>query len=95
MEFKDFYDIAEYGNTAWKGSFTPREIAENAYDYLCEFEASKKSGSPTVIIKELANLLFHDGTEEALSWLYQISTELGTLHMEFQDYMYFMKMLKV
>lgn len=36
MEYGDFYDIAEYGNANWKGNFTPKEIACNAYDYLVE-----------------------------------------------------------
>lgn len=27
MTYEDFYDIAEYGNENWKGSYTPKEIA--------------------------------------------------------------------
>ena len=41
MTYDNFYTIAEYGNENWKGSFTPREVANNAYDYLCEYQASK------------------------------------------------------
>ena len=40
LEYTDFYDIAEYGNEHWKGSFTPREIACNAYEYKAEYDYS-------------------------------------------------------
>ena len=60
MEYADFYDIAEYGNKNWKGSFTPRGIACNAYDYLCEFYESKENEEPTEIIKTLCSLLEED-----------------------------------
>ena len=29
LEYADFYDIAEYGNENWKGSFTQKGIANN------------------------------------------------------------------
>lgn len=86
LEFKDFYDIAEYGNVAWKGSFTPREVAYNAYDYLCEFETSKADGVPTHTIKELAKLLAEDGTNECKDWLYEMAKELNLIDMDFMDY---------
>ena len=38
LEYVDFYTIAEYGNENWKGSFTPREIANNAYNYKADGE---------------------------------------------------------
>ena len=60
MEYADFYDIAVYGNAVWKGSFTPKEVAENAYDYLCEFRCSKANGVITHTIKELVKLLIED-----------------------------------
>ena len=43
MEFADFYDIAEYGNSAWKGNFSEKEVACNAYDYKVEFDTSKEN----------------------------------------------------
>ena len=64
MEFNDFYTIAEYGNENWKGSFTPREIANNAYDYLCEFQASKIKGKPTHTMIELCKLICEDMGKE-------------------------------
>ena len=44
MEYSDFYDIAEYGNENWKGCFTLKEIACNAYDYKAEYDYSIKQG---------------------------------------------------
>ena len=60
ITYNDFYSIAEYGNENWKGSFTPREIANNAYDYLCEYQASKIKGKPTRIMIELCRLICED-----------------------------------
>ena len=87
LSYSDFYDIATYGNANWKGSFTPKEIACNAYDYLCEFEASKANEEPTHTIEELAKLLVEDGSEEAKEWLYQIASELNLIDMDYQDYL--------
>ena len=60
MEYADFYDIAEYGNENWKGSFTQREIACNAYDYLCEYRYSVAKGKPTRTMIELCKLICED-----------------------------------
>ena len=76
MEYANFYDIAEYGNANWKGNFSPREIACNAYDYLCEFEISKKYHLPTLVIQELLQLLKEDGGEETKDWHDQILNEI-------------------
>lgn len=77
MDYADFYDIAVYGNENWKGSFTPKEIACNAYDYACEFRYSKMDGIPTRTMKELCNLLKEDGTEECLEWAERITREIN------------------
>ena len=87
MDFENFYDIAEYGNENWKGSFTSREIAQNAYDYLSEFNVSVERGEPTEIIKELYKLLVEDGSEECLDWAYEIANGIGLIDMDFMDYM--------
>ena len=76
MEYGNFYDIAEYGNQNWKGFFSPKEIACNAYDYLCEFNASKEQAKPTHTIQELCKLLKEDGSEECLEWALQIEEEI-------------------
>ena len=60
ISYDDFYTIAEYGNENWKGYFTPREIANNAYDYLCEYQASKIKGKPTRTMIELCKLICED-----------------------------------
>ena len=64
MEYADFYDIAEYGNENWKGSFTPREIANNAYDYNVEYDYSINQGKPTHTMIELCKLICEDMGKE-------------------------------
>ena len=87
IDFRFFYDIALYGSENWKGNFTPREIACNAYTYLCEFQTSKETEEPTQIIKSLYELLVEDGSEECLDWAYEIASELGLIDMDYLDYM--------
>ena len=60
LEYTDFYNIAEYGSENWKGSFTPREIANNAYDYKAEYDYSIKQGKPTRTMTELCKLICED-----------------------------------
>ena len=60
IEFNDFYTIAEYGNEHWKGNFTPREIACNAYDYKVEYDYSIEQGKPTHTMIELCKLICED-----------------------------------
>ena len=55
-----FILIAEYGNENWKGSFTPREIACNAYDYKVEYDYSIEQGKPTRTMIELCHLICED-----------------------------------
>lgn len=69
MEFEDFYELAEYGNLNWKGSYTHKEVACNAHTYTMEWEESKRTGKYTDTITELIRLLKEDGTEECLEWL--------------------------
>ena len=60
MEYDDFYKIAEYGNENWKGSFSPREIACNAYEYKVEYDYSIEQGKPTRTMIELCKLICED-----------------------------------
>ena len=60
MSFEDFYELAEYGNENWKGCFTPKEIACNAYDYKIEYDYSIKQGKPTRTMIELCKLICED-----------------------------------
>ena len=87
MNFRDFYQIASYGNEMWKGSFTAEEIAQNAYDYITDFQWSKENKIVAYNIQELSKLLAEDGSEECKDWLYEMATELGLLDMDFMDYM--------
>ena len=64
MEYDDFYLIAEYGNENWKGCFTPREIANNAYDYNVEYDYSINQGKPTHTMIELCKLICEDMGKE-------------------------------
>ena len=67
MTFLDFYDLAVYGNENWKGNYTAREVASNAYDYLLAYENGDK-----YTLNELCRLLEEDGSEECQIWLNQI-----------------------
>ena len=60
MEYSDFYDISEYGNENWKGYFTPREVANNAYIYKAEYDYSIEQGKTTRIMIELCKLICED-----------------------------------
>ena len=60
LGYANFYDIAKYGNENWKGSFMPREVACNAYDYLCEYRYSVAKGKPTHTMIELCKLICED-----------------------------------
>jgi len=65
MDYGFFYDLAVYGNEAWKGSFTQKEIAINAFDYFYEYEESKKNKKLTYTISELFKLLLEDNSVES------------------------------
>ena len=60
LEYADFYDIAGYGNENWKGSFTQKGIANNAYDYKAEYDHSIEQGKPTRTMIELCKLICED-----------------------------------
>lgn len=60
LDYRDFYRIADYANKQWKGGFAPIDIAENAYAYLCEFQASEAKGEPNNTIKTLLTNLDED-----------------------------------
>ena len=60
MDYGFWYDVACYANGAWKGNFTEKEVAENAYEYLCEWEETKAKGKMTYNLTELVGLLKQD-----------------------------------
>lgn len=82
MSYSDFYDIAEYGNANWKGKFTPKEIAENAYRYYADFLWSVENKTVSETIKTLCKNLAEDArempdSEEPKRWLNQMAEALG------------------
>lgn len=54
MTYSEFYRISDYANVAWKGNFTPREIAENAFYLFRDFEWSKANG---IVAHSISTLL--------------------------------------
>lgn len=60
LDYANFYDIAEYGNEHWKGKFSPKEVACNAYDYKVEYALSLTQGKPTHTMIELCRLICED-----------------------------------
>lgn len=79
MDFGFWYDVATYGNANWKGNFTPKEIAESTYEYLCEWEATLSECEVTPNIDNLMHQLHEDycnGSTEALELLESIIKEL-------------------
>ena len=65
MDYLDFYDLAMYANENWRGGFSERETAENAYIYKVEFDGL---GTDSPVIQSLLEQLKEDNTEEALEW---------------------------
>ena len=57
MEYEDFYDLAIYANENWRGGYTERELAINAYIYKTAYDAE---GTESAIIKELLARLEED-----------------------------------
>ena len=83
MSFEDFYKIAEYGNEHWKGSFTPMEIACNAYDYKMEYDYSREHNKPTRTMIELCKLLLLDmDFQDYFETLEESENALTVEHME-------------
>lgn len=79
MEYGFWYDVAEYGNKAWNGKFTEREIAENAFEYWCEWKSTLDSDKVTANLDTLMHQLHEDycnGSAEALEFLDAIIREL-------------------
>ena len=68
MTYEDFYDIAVYGNTNWKGSYTQKEIACYANDYYEDYKTSLLQGRLTYSLQELCENLYADNDEDATAW---------------------------
>lgn len=82
LEYGDFYRMVDYANVAWKGGYSPIEIAENAYNYLRDFEWSKANGKVANSIKTLltnldADIENREEHEDVKYWTSEIRKELG------------------
>ena len=60
LDYSFFYDLSKYLNDTWKGSFTEKEIAENAYDYKISYDFSKDTNKPDATIQTLIDGLKED-----------------------------------
>lgn len=79
MDFGFWYSVAEYANENWKGGFTPKEVAEGAYEYLCEWKATLQDDKVTYNLDVLMHQLHEDyceGSADAIRLLDQIVDEL-------------------
>lgn len=85
MDYGFWYDVAEYANENWKGGFTPKEVAENAYVYLLEWQMSLMNHKVTYQLKSLIELLREDvinGSEEAKEFLDTINEQITLWKLE-------------
>ena len=53
LKYVDFYNLVEYCNENWKSKLSSREIAENAYELLSEFEDSKSEEWTDFILDDI------------------------------------------
>lgn len=60
LDYSFFYDLSSYLNEHWNGSFTEKEVAQNAYDYLSDYEISKKENRIAENLQILINGLKED-----------------------------------
>ena len=93
LDFRDFYCIADYANMNWKGGYSAIEIAENAYNYLRDFEWSKENGKVANSIKVLLANLDEDiangeQLEDVRYWTTEIRKELELNQIEPQPTTY-------
>lgn len=79
LDYSFFYDLAKYCNDTWKGCFTEKEIAENAYEYLVSYEDSIKDGTPNYNIQSLIHNLQddveNDPDSESSDYLIMLTSE--------------------
>lgn len=82
MTFDDFYEIAEYANENWKGSFSEREVTENAVMLFEDFNWSLEAEIVSESIKTLLQNLDEDNCEESLHYANMIRHELNLITIE-------------
>ena len=77
MDFEDFYDLATYANENWKGGFSYKETALNAYEYKYDYDFALDVKANSTVIDSLLEQLDEDGTDEAKEWAERIRENYG------------------
>ncbi len=68
MKMKDFLELINYGNIAWKGFFSLQEKREILHTYYAEYKHSKFCRKLTYTMRELIKVLTEDGSDECMVW---------------------------
>lgn len=79
LDYGFWYDVAKYGNENWKGCFSEKEVADNAYTYKCEYDWSKANGSLSNVIKTVLELLHEDNGDDANYFIDEIENDMEVL----------------
>lgn len=81
LDYKFFLDLSSYLNSQWGGSFTEKEVAENAKSYLFDFQYSKENKTVSADIQILMDGLKEDlknnHTSKSGCYLKQLENALG------------------
>ena len=80
LNYEFFYDVATYANKHWKGCFTEKEIAVNAYNYLESFKTCIELQNTVPAIQTLLDNLQEDikndpKNEEAIHFFEELKQE--------------------
>lgn len=87
LTYSNFYDIASMLNEIEHNNFNPKEVAINAYDYLCEYELSIEANEPTSTMKGLCILLVKDMDYEDYADL-DCDLDIETMNNVLTDFLY-------
>jgi hypothetical protein len=60
LQYEDFYRIAEHEKAFWTADLSPKEVAENASNYLCAYRSSRETGRVTMTIVQLVQAIMED-----------------------------------
>ena len=77
MDYEDFYCLSEWANENWKGSFSPKDVAVNAYEYKTDYDFAREVEANSAVIDSLLDQLDEDGSEEAKEWAERIREDYG------------------
>lgn len=73
MKRKDFYNIALYGNNTWKGTYSAREVVQNASVYYSDYVWCLRNRKVTETMMFLVDKLMDDyanGATQVSPWLW-------------------------